>query len=60
MAKHRLLEIQFQFIAQVSAAEDLTAPAAATATAEDVTEDFPKDVAEGLAGIHSRAAVLLV
>ena len=58
MAEHGLFELEFEFIAQVGAAEHLAATAAA-ATTKDVAKDFPKDVAEGFTGIHPPATTVL-
>ena len=53
VAEHGLLEVEFEFVAQVGAAEHLRA--AAPPAAEDVAEHVAEDVAEGIARIEAAA-----
>ena len=56
-AEHRLLQIQFQLVAQVCAAEHLRS--AALAAGKNIAEHFAENIAERLAGAESAAAVAL-
>jgi hypothetical protein len=69
VAEDRLLEVEFEFVAQVGAAEYLRP--AATSTTEDVAEDVAENVAEGVTrietgatatthAVHARVAELVV
>ena len=56
-AEHRLLQIQFEFVAQIGAAENLRS--AALPAGKDIAEHFAENIAEGLAGAEAAAAVAL-
>ncbi len=56
-AEHRLLQIQFEFVAQVCAAENLRS--AALAAGKDIAEHFAENIAECFAGAEAAAAVAL-
>ncbi len=56
-AEHRLLEIQFEFVAKICAAENLSS--AALAAGKDIAEHLAENVAERFPGAEAAAAVAL-